>query len=134
MTVTCPTEHTVPLRRADSGRGQARFGRLCGDCPLRTDCTDAKHGRTIAITEHEELLLAQRQRQRDPGWQDAYRATRPKVERKLAHLVRRGRKVRRRGLQRIDADWNLLAGAANLARMVTLGLHHDGTGWQTAPG
>ena len=134
MTVTCPAEHTVPLRRADSGRGQARFGPLCHDCPLRADCTDAANGRTIGITEHEELLAAQRTRQADPDWLADYRATRPKVERKLAHLVRRGRKARRRGLQRVDADWNLLAGAANLARMVTLGLHHDGNGWQTAPG
>ncbi len=133
MTVTCPAEHTVPLRRADSGRGQARFGDLCDDCPLRASCTDATNGRTIGIKQHEELLVAQRARQQDPGWQDDYRATRPKVERKLAHLIRRGRKVRRRGLQRVDADWNLLAGAHNLARMVTLGLHHDGHGWQTAP-
>lgn len=105
---------------------------LCDDRPLRADCTDAANGRTIGITEHEELLAAQRHRQRDPDWLADYRATRPKVERKLAHLVRRGRKVRRRGLQRVDADWNLLAGAANLVRMVTLGLHHDGHGWQTA--
>lgn len=134
MTVTCPAEHTVPLRRAASGRGQARFGELCGDCPLQASCTDAANGRTIGITEHEEVLVAQRARQRESGWQDDYRATRPKVERKLAHLIRRGRHVRRRGLQRVDADWNLLAGAHNLARMVALGLHHDGNGWQTAPG
>ncbi|CAN5485626.1 hypothetical protein BH23ACT6_BH23ACT6_26730 [soil metagenome] len=62
MTVTRPAEHTVPLRRADSGRGQARFGHHCDDCPLRASCTDAKDGRTIAITEHEELLAAQRAR------------------------------------------------------------------------
>lgn len=134
MTVTCPAAHTVPLRRADSGRGQARFGSLCAGCPLRTSCTDAANGRTVGIKQHEELLVAQRARQRDSGWLDDYRATRPKVERKLAHLIRRGRKVKRRGLQRVDADWNLLAGTVNLARMVALGLHHDGHGWQTAPG
>lgn len=131
MTVTCPAEHTVALRRANSGRGQAQFGRLCDDCPLRASCTDAKTGRTIGITEHEEVLAAQRQRQRDPGWQADYRATRPKVERKLAHLLRRGRTARRRGLQRVDADWNLLAGASNLARLATLGVHYDTGGWAT---
>jgi len=134
LTVTCPAAHTVALRRADSGRGQAAFGDLCHDCPLRADCTHAKAGRTIHITEHEEVLTAQRLRQRDPDWQADYRATRPKVEHKLAHLVRRGRRSRRRGLQRVDADWNLLAGAANLARMARLGLNHTSHGWQTAPG
>jgi hypothetical protein len=131
MTVTCPAEHTVALRRADSGRGQARFDRHCDHCPLRASCTDAKGGRTIAITEHEELLAAQRARQADPDWVADYRATRPKVERKLAHLLRRGRKARRRGLQRVDADWNLLAGAINLARLATLGLRYDTGGWAT---
>lgn len=134
MTVTCPAEHTVTLRRADSGRGQARFGRLCDDCPLRASCTNAKDGRTIGITEHEELLAAQRTRQADPGWVADYRATRPKVERKLAHLVRRGRTARRRGLQRVDADWNLLAGAINLARLATLGVRHGTAGWATGTG
>jgi hypothetical protein len=132
MTVTCPAEHTVALRRADSGRGQARFGRHCDNCPLRASCTDAKGGRTIAITEHEELLAAHRARQADPDWVADYRATRPKVERKLAHLVRRGRTARRRGLQRVDADWNLLASAINLARLATLGIRYGTGGWATA--
>jgi hypothetical protein len=131
MTVTCPAEHTVALRRADSGRGQARFDRHCDGCPLRASCTDAKDGRTIAITEHEELLAVQRARQADPDWVADYRATRPKVERKLAHLVRRGRKARRRGLQRVDADWNLLAGAINLGRLATLGLRYETGRWAT---
>ena len=54
-----------------------------------------------------------------------YRATRPKVERKLAHLVRRrhgGRRVRVRGLAKVAADFSLLAAAVNLARLGVLGL------------
>ena len=56
-----------------------------------------------------------------------YRATRPKVERKIAHLMRRrrgGRRARMRGRLRISADVNLLAAAVNLVRLATLGLTH----------
>jgi hypothetical protein len=68
-----------------------------------------------------------------PDWLADYRATRPKVERKLAHLIRRGRRASHRGLQRVDADRSLLAGAVNLARLATLGLQHDTGSWQITP-
>lgn len=54
-----------------------------------------------------------------------YRATRPTVERKLAHLMRRrhgGRRARVHGTDRVDADFRLLAGAVNLARLAMLGV------------
>jgi hypothetical protein len=64
-----------------------------------------------------------------------YRATRPKVERKLGHLVRRhhgGRRARVRGTARVDADFRLLAGAVNRARLAMLGLHGSAQGWAVA--
>ena len=79
---------------------------------------------------------AARVRQADPDRAADYRATRPKVERKLAHLVRRrhgGRRVRVRGLAKVAADFSLLAAAANLARLGVLGLHWTGPdGWAAA--
>ena len=54
-----------------------------------------------------------------------YRATRPKVERKIAHLMRRrhgGRRARVRGQVKIAADFALLAAAVNLARLSVLGM------------
>lgn len=71
-------------------------------------------------------------RQKDPAWVPDYRATRPKVERKLAHLMRRkhgGRRARVRGRQRVDADFGLLAAAANLARLGTLNARSTSAGW-----
>lgn len=133
-TVTCPAGTTVPIGRADDGSGTARFGRRCTGCPLRASCTTAAAGRTISIHRHEALLAAQRARQSDPHWADDYRGTRPKVERKLAHKIRRGgRRARRRGLARVDADWNLLGGAINLARLATLGARNVAGAWQIAP-
>ena len=132
-TVSCPAGATVPIVRADDGSGVARFAGHCHGCPLRGRCTDAARGRSINIHRHEALLARQRARAADPDWLADYRATRPKVERKLAHLVRRGRKAARRGLDRVDADWSVLAGAVNLSRLATLGVHHTGGGWRTAP-
>ncbi|MEX2549486.1 MAG: transposase, partial [Nitriliruptoraceae bacterium] len=132
-TVTCPAGHTTGIVRGADGSGVARFADKCRTCPLRERCTDAARGRQLNIHRHEALLARQRARGADPDWASDYRATRPKVERKLAHLVRRGRRARRRGLQRVDADWNLLAGAVNLARLAALGTHHTTGGWRTAP-
>jgi hypothetical protein len=138
--VTCPNGTTVPIRPISGHArhaGQAAFGTACATCPLRAQCTEAKTGRTITIGHHEARLAAARIRQRDPAWQADYRATRPKVERKIAHLVRRrhgGRRARVRGRVRIAADFSLLAAAVNLTRLATLGLtHHQHTGWALNP-
>ena len=42
-----------------------------------------------------------------------------------------GRRARVRRLTKVDADFNLLAAAHNLARLATLGLTHTPTGWTT---
>ena len=133
-TVTCPAEVTVTLRRKADGSGTASFAGACTDCPTRSRCTNADGGRTIKIGCHEAALARARARQTDPAWQDDYKATRPKIERKLAHLMRRrhgGRCARVRGRPKVDADFNLLAAAVNLARLAALGLRSTPTGWAT---
>jgi hypothetical protein len=90
----------------------------------------------VAIHPHEAELAAARARQGDPAWLADYRATRPRVERKLAHLLRRrhgGRRARVRGLVRVGQDFRLLAAAVNLARFATLGLRSTASGWQVQP-
>jgi Transposase DDE domain/Transposase domain (DUF772) len=132
-TVTCPARVTVAIRPARRGGGRARFGRACSVCPLRDACTSSARGRVVAVHPQEAELTAARARQRDPAWLADYRATRPKVERKLAHLLRRrhgGRRARVRGLVRVALDFKLLAAAVNLARLATLGLHSTADGWQ----
>jgi Transposase DDE domain/Transposase domain (DUF772) len=139
-TVTCPAKRTAPIVYNPNPRhrhhGQASFGPACTACPLRGQCTSAAEGRTITITAYEAELAAARGRQADPDLAADYRATRPKVERKLAHLVRRrhgGRRVRVRGLVKVAADLNLLAAAVNLARLGVLGLRWTPSdGWVAA--
>ncbi|HZK50473.1 MAG TPA: IS1182 family transposase [Actinomycetota bacterium] len=124
QTVTCPNDVTVSLAPTSSG-AKARFGAACASCPLRPECTTSPTGRVVTVTPHEALLTAARERQKDPAWQQDYRAHRPKVERKLAHMLRRrhgGRRARVRGRPRVDQDWKLLAAAVNLARLAVLGV------------
>jgi IS5 family transposase len=131
-TVTCPNDVTVAIRRSDDGNGTAHFGDACANCPLRDQCTKAAAGRSITVGSREDVLARARTRQRDPQWRGDYRATRPKVERKLSHLTRRkhgGRRARVRGKTKVNADFKLLAAAANLARLAVLGLRSTGVGW-----
>jgi hypothetical protein len=130
-TVTCPAGQTAPL--APHGDGfVARFGTVCAACPLAERCTTAKTGRTISVGPSEAQLTAARAKQADPAWQADYRATRPKVERKIGHLMRRrhgGRRARVRGQLKVAADFSLLAAAVNLARLAVLGLISMGGSW-----
>jgi hypothetical protein len=132
QTVRCPAGNTAPIRAARTGGGTAYFGAMCARCPLRTHCSTATAGRTITVGAHEHALADARTRQTDPAWIADYRSTRPKIERKLGHLMRRrhgGRRARVRGTQRVDADFRLLAAAVNLAHLAVLGLHRTATGW-----
>jgi len=136
-TVTCPAGVTAPVRA--TGRKhqpwQARFGRTCRTCPLAAQCTTAAEGRTITIGPHEATLAAARQAQASPAWQASYKATRPKIERKIGHLMRRrhgGRRARVRGQHKAAADFALLAAAVNLARLAVLGVTSNSGTWTAA--
>jgi hypothetical protein len=135
-TATCPAGHDADIVRNREGDGIACFGEVCAGCPMRASCTNAAGGRTIAVGRYEHHLADARDRQQDPAWIADYRATRPKVERKLGHLMRRthgARRARVRGRSKVDADFNLLAAATNLARLAVLGLHTTPAGWAIAP-
>jgi Transposase DDE domain/Transposase domain (DUF772) len=133
-TVTCPAGVTVPIRASGRKRhaGEARFGAACRTCPLAAQCTTSREGRTITIGPHEARLAAARISQADPAWKADYKATRPKVERKIGHLMRRrhgGRRARVRGQLKVAADFALLAAAVNLARLGVLGLTSHSGNW-----
>lgn len=130
-TVTCSAGVTVPLSPHGDG-SIARFGDACATCPLAERCTTAKTGRTISVGPYEVQITAARAQQADPAWQADYRATRPKVERKIGHLMRHrhgGRWARVRGRLKVAADFALLAAAVNLARLAVLGLISVGGSW-----
>jgi hypothetical protein len=134
--VTCPAGNKAPIRANPNGGGTASFGDLCASCPLRDRCTTAATGRTVTVHPREVTLSKHRARQADPAWKQRYRATRPKVERKIGHFVQRswgGRRARTRGKARILTDVLTRAAALNLARLGVLGLRHQPGGWAINP-
>ena len=131
-TVTCPARHVVPVRFTRKGGGRADFGVHCAPCPLRERCTGSRSGRSVTIHRREAILQRAKAAQRDPEWQQAYRSTRPKVERKIAHFVRvawGGRKARTRGRDRVSTDVVTRAAAVNFARLATLGVAFNDGSW-----
>ena len=95
----------------------------CRACPVRAQCVkpDAQRGRTVIKSDYE----AQYQRARQRAQIAAYHAVRrehPRIERKLAELVRwhAGRHVRYRGRLRVKIQYVLTALAVNCKRMVKL--------------
>ena len=134
-TVTCPNKVTVTIRFAATGGGHASFAGHCQRCPLQDRCTNATAGRTISIHPKEAILQRARTAQANPEWQHAYRSTRPKVERKIAHFVRvkwGGRHARTRGTARITTDVITRAAAVNWARLATLGVSFTNGKWANA--
>jgi IS5 family transposase len=130
-TVTCPAGQTARLRPIKNGH-IAHFAGACQGCPLAERCTTSSSGRSIHVGVYEQQLQRARARQTNPAWKADYTATRPKVERKISHLMRRrhgGRRARVRGHAKVDADFSLLAAAVNLARLATLGVAHHTSGW-----
>lgn len=127
-TVSCPSGQLATIRRRADGSGLARFGAVCRDCALRDQCTTSNRGRLIQIHAREAVLQAERSRQTCAEWQEQYRKTRPKVERKLGHLMRRyhgGRRARVRGRQRVEHDFAMLAAARNIQRLALLNVRPE---------
>jgi len=133
-TVTCPAGQTARLRPVKNGH-IAHFAKACRSCPLADRCTKSGDGRSIHVGQYEQQLARARKRQTSPHWKTDYTATRPIVERKIGHLMRRrhgGRCARVRGHTKVDADFSLLAAAVNLARFAVLGIASPPGGWQAS--
>jgi transposase len=135
-TAVCPAGKTAQIKHRKEGTHIAKFGRACEACALREQCTSAKTGRTLNIHGQHDVLQEHRKRQQADAWQADYKATRPKVERKIGHMMRRrhgGRRARVRGRLRVDHDFSLLAAAVNLARLAKLGVTLDNDTWVPQP-
>ena len=128
-TVTCP----AGVVRAITASGGVTFGAACRGCPLREQCTTARNGRHLTVSEHEPLMRAARRHAETDEFRQPYRQQRPMVERSIAWLVRGGnRKLRYRGIAKNDQWLHHRLAALNLRRMLVLGLNHQPTGWQIA--
>jgi hypothetical protein len=121
-TVRCPAHHAISLPPARAGHARRVVfpSTLCGACPLRDQCVRGSGGRSITVSEYEH----ERQRARTVQKSAAIQALlhlRPRVERKLAHLVRWGsRQARYLGERKVGMQLFLVALVANLDRLSRL--------------
>lgn len=109
-TVRCPAGHSAQVTTSKKGVRTARISRkLCRVCPLKEQCCPGRESRQIALSEHEELIVAARQALNDPDTAKHLRHTRPRIERLLGLLaVRYGaRKSRYIGTKKatLQASW-----------------------------
>ena len=130
---------TGPARSASAQRRRRlarELRRQCADCPTAPEVHDVQveGARSTSTAEHARHRRA-RERQRDAEWKRNYRATRPKVERKFAHLMTHrhgGRRARMRGRERVAQDFVMRCAAVNLKRLAGLGLRSVDA-WAAAP-
>lgn len=126
---------SVVIRFSRDSSGRADFAGHCPGCPLRPNCTTSTSGRSIGIRRREAIRQRAKAAQSKPEWKHAYRSTRPKVERKIAHFVRAewgARRARTRSVKRVTTDAATRAAAVNWARLATLGLTFADGQWTTA--
>jgi transposase len=124
--VRCPGGATTRTRRrAQRGHGwRFRFSSAqCRTCPLRAQCLkpDTQGGRSVSKNDYEAQYRAAQQRAQTPAYQ-AVRREHPRIERKLADLIRwhAGRRVRYRGRLRVKIQYLLTAVVVNCKRIVKL--------------
>lgn len=127
-TLTCPNGLTRPL----SAKRRVTFGAACRDCPLRDRCTTSARGRKITVHQHEKLLRRHRQHAQDQAFRETYRAKRPLVERSIAWLVHRNRRVPYRGVAKNNAWLHHRVAGLNLRRLLALGLSFNQGRWRLA--
>lgn len=126
---TCPAGRTTSRTHRRGEGSQFVFdGAACAACDLRTQCTSKAPekmratgmGRTVSVHPRESLLQEARAREESEDFRELH-AKRSVVERKIAHLMRRGlRQARYFGVRKTRFQALATALVANLARMATL--------------
>jgi hypothetical protein len=111
-TVRCPADQTAEI----VGSKAAYSAKTCKACALRDQCfsTKSKHGRSIQIHEHEELMQQLHAGVRDPARRKQLRE-RVKIEHSLAHIcAKQGPRARYRTVAKNDYDLLRYATVKNL--------------------
>lgn len=112
-TVACPGGQRLPFKLGAVVEFDAK---VCGQCPLRAECTTAQagRGRMVRIAEDEALQQRLQQLVKSPTGRARLRK-RVKVEHRLAHLSRRqGRRARYRGVRKNIYDLRRAAALQNI--------------------
>ena len=124
-TLTCPNNLARPLGK----NGRVNFASACRDCPLRQQCTTSKNGRKVNLGEHHQLQREHRKQFTDNAIQETYRKHRPMVERSIAWLTRKNRRVPYRGITANNTWLHHRSAAINLRQLATMGLTTNNGTW-----
>ena len=125
--VTCPGGHQTATKERSANQTGWKFvfaRRQCAGCPLQTQCLATlpqKKGRSVIKNDYQAEYDAARARAATPRYA-AVRQQHPRVERKLADIVRYhdGRRSRYRGQWRVKVQYLLTGLVVNVKRMVKL--------------
>jgi len=123
----CPANQETQSRfRNDRDRGwQFSFSRRqCEGCTLRSECMlklPANHGRQVNLNDYEAEYQAAREFAQTETFREV-RKQHPKIERKLAEIIRyhQGRRTRFRGNDLVSIQYLMTTLAVNLKRIVKL--------------
>lgn len=105
-----------------------RDQRVCADCPVRGQCTQDRHGRSIDIAPYWGALQEHRTRMETESARHWMRRRGSVIERIFGHIKAHWNFQRwsSRGLANARAQWSLLCSTWNLTRIFGR--------WQTTPG
>jgi hypothetical protein len=125
--LVCPAEEETRSRHRNPKDTAWKFSfrrSQCQPCPLLDKCMaklPSNHGRTVNKNDYEAEYLAARALAETDAYA-AVRQTHPKIERKLAEMVRfhGGRRTRYRGAWQVAIQYLLTALVVNVKRMVKL--------------
>ena len=125
--LTCPAGQTTRARvrnPKDTGWKYRFAAGQCRGCPLRQQCLEQPEttpARTVIKNDYEAIYRAARAKAETPRYQEV-RKQHPRVERKLAELVRRhgGRHARYRGTVRVLIQAVLTGLVVNVKRLLKL--------------
>jgi IS5 family transposase len=127
----CPAGATLVYAcgvKARPGQRRYRVGRkVCGQCPLKTQCTRAPQRQLKVGTHHAALIRLRADSKRD-DFQQFYRGRAPAIEGVFAEAKERHglRRAWRRGLSKMRIQCLLIAAVINLKRLITLFLPQNG--------
>lgn len=127
MTLVCPAEEQTQSRfRNDRDTAWMFFFKLsqCKLCTLLSKCMEklpAKHGRQVNQSDYEAEFQAARELSQTEAYAQV-RKQHPKIERKLAEIIRyhQGRRTRFRGGWRVAIQYLMTTLVVNLKRMAKL--------------
>jgi transposase len=120
----CPQGKTLVYSRTIAARGnnaEARVYRCreCRLCPVRSDCTRDKNGRTIRCDIYEDFRQQQREVRAQPKAQALLKRRKAIVEPLFGHIKENlgFRRWTARGLENARAQWDMLCLAVNLQKI-----------------